>query len=252
LLKSRVARSCVNLNLRYIRQTLRVTHGRTAKTNMNSRNKNRSRLLTGSSESGKNLLESRVAQLEARIEQMQAEIDGIAGMPPERFFGTTQATGKKRPGPSEQIGGTQLLLRRDNIVRWLERDWPKIVGPLLAAKSAGQVATCLKAIVPAPSERPEWQQDLIGHCETLLNFLRSEKFRKKPPKRTVVKALCSPDLEQRRRAANRLPTRQIANAMAGVPNLSWRTSLDRCSKTPCTNRVGFETTAHYQAQFGIS
>jgi hypothetical protein len=229
-----------------------MIHGRIAKTEVNSRNKNRGRLLTGSSELREYSLESRVAQLEARIEQMQAEIEAVSGMPPEYFFGTTEGTWEKRPGPSEQIGETQLLLRRDDLVRWLEQHWPQIVSPLLAAQNPRQVSAVFRIAAPARSARPEWQRDFIGHPAILLNFLQSKKFRRKPPKTTVINSLCSADLEQRRRAANRLPTRQIANAMAGVPKLKWRTSLDRCSKTPCTNKVGYQTTAHYQAQFGIS
>lgn len=74
-----------------------MIHGRSAKLDMNPRSKNRSRLLTGSSESEENSLENRVERLEARIEQMQAEINGIAGMPPEHFYGAIKSTGTKRP-----------------------------------------------------------------------------------------------------------------------------------------------------------
>jgi hypothetical protein len=219
---------------------------------MNARRKNRSRLLTGSSESEKNSLESRVARLETRIEQLQAEIDGLVGVMPKHFYEAIKNTGKKRSGPSERMDETELSLRRDDLVHWLENQWPNLVSPLLAAQNPRQVASVLRAVAPPRHVRPEWQRDFIGHPAALLNFLRSEKFRKKPPRKTVIDALCSANLEQRTRAANRLPTRRIANAMAGVPKLKWRRSFDRSSKTPCTARVGYETASHYRAQFGIS
>jgi len=85
-----------------------------------------------------------------------------------------------------------------------------------------------------------------------VNFLHSEKFKKKPPRKTVLDALNLPlEDEKRKRAANRLPTRQIANAMAGVPKLSWRTSMDRCSKNPCRYLVTLSTAQHYRAMYDI-
>ena len=61
---------------------------------------------------------------------------------------------------------------------------------------------------------------------------------RKDPQKTVRDALNRPAEDEKRiRAANRVPTRQIANAMAGVPKLRWRTSLDRCSKNPCSYEV---------------
>ncbi len=228
-----------------------MIHGRSAKLDMNPRSKNRSRLLTGSSESEENSLENRVERLEARIEQMQAEINGIAGMPPEHFYGAIKSTGTKRPGPDARMNETELLLRRDNLVHWLEQHWPNIVSPLLAAKNPRQVGSVLRAVAPARYARPEWQRDFIGHPAALFSFLHSENFRRKSPKRTAIDALCSANLEKRARAANRLPTRQIADAMAGVPRVKWRTSLDRCSRTPCTTRVGSEAASHYRTQFGI-
>jgi hypothetical protein len=229
-----------------------MIHDATAKTDMITRRKNRSRRLTDSSDSGGNSLENRVAWLETRVEQLQVEIDGLAGVMPRHFPEAAKASWKRRPGPSERMDGTELLLRRDDLVHWLEDQWPNMVSPLLAARNPRQVASVLRAIASARHARPEWQRDFVGHPATLMNLLQSDEFRKKPPKRPVIDALCSANLEQRRRAANRFPTRQIANAMAGVPRLKWRTSLDRCSKTPCTARVGYETMRHYRTQVEIS
>jgi len=186
------------------------------------------------------------------VEAMQEEIGRASGATPAWFREAMDAAAKKHPGPQKKIDDTELLLNRDNLVVWLEEHWPKIVKPLLAARHPRQVAAVLRPIATAREIRAEWQKRIVGHPAKLLDFMRSEKFRIKPPKKTAVDALCSPDVEERRRAANRLPTRQIANAMAGVPKLKWRTSLDRCSKHPASYRVGHNTAAHYRAMSGIS
>jgi hypothetical protein len=80
--------------------------------------------------------------------------------------------------------------------------------------------------------------------------LRREKFRRKPPKKTVTDALALYQSEKRQRAANRLPTRQIANAMAGVPKLKWHTSLDKCSEQAYAARVGYNATMYYRMFLG--
>lgn len=228
-----------------------MTHGRTAKTGVNRRRRKSTTPLTGASEKHENSLKSRVARLEARIEQLQEQVDRASGVLPAYFYEATDTTQKKRPGPDEKIDASELLIRRDAIVKWLEEHWPKIVKPLLAAKNLREVATVLRQVVSARDIRPEWQSRFVGHPAKLLDFLRSKKFRRKPPKKTVADALYLYHSEKRQRAANRLPTRQIANAMAGVPKLKWRSSLDKCSKNPSTARVGYNTEMYYRTQFRI-
>lgn len=228
-----------------------MTRGRNAKTRVIRRSKKRSSLLTGFLEKQKESLESRVARLEARIEQMQQEIDRASGAVPAHFYEAIYGTGRKRPGPSKKIDDTELLLNRDDIVQWLEDHWHQIVKPLLAAKSPRAVAAILRPISATRDIRPIWQNRVVGHPAKLLEFLWSNKFRVKPPKKTVVDALALVPSEKRHRAANRIPTRQIANAMAGVPKLKWRSSLDKCSRNPSSLRIGYETARHYRATFGI-
>jgi hypothetical protein len=62
----------------------------------------------------------------------------------------------------------------------------------------------------------------------LFEFIFSERFRRKTklPMATVTDALTLPvNNEKRKRAANQFPVRQIANAMAGVPDIGWRRSI---------------------------
>lgn len=228
-----------------------MTHGRTKEKARQRADEKTQTALTGFSETRRKSLERRVERLEARIAQLEGEVDRASGVMPAHFYEAIHGAEKRKPGPREKIDDTELLLNRDNIVTWLEECWPKIVRPLLAAKSPRQVATVLRGMAATPDKRPEWQRRFIGHPAKLLDFLRSDKFRIKPPRKTVVDALCLSDPEKRKRAANRIPTRQVANAMAGVPKLKWRTSLDKCSKHPSANRVGYYAAEHYRVTFGI-
>jgi hypothetical protein len=231
-----------------------MTHGRNAKTGDHSRSKKGTSLLTGFSEGQEDSLESRVARLEARIEQMQEEIDRLSGVMPAHMQEALDSSGKKHPGPGKEISDTELLLNRDELVKWLEEYWPRIVKALLAAAAKNdtrEVAAVLASIAAAPDIRPTWQGEIMDHPAELMEYLRSKKFRRKPPKKTVADALGLYHSEERQRAANRLPARQIANAMAGVPKLKWRTSLDRCSESPCAQRIGYKTAQYYRELFGI-
>lgn len=228
-----------------------MTHGRTKEKARQHADEKMQTALTGSSEKLRKLLESRVERLEARVAQLEEAVDRASGVMPAHFYEAIHGAEIRKPGPRERIDDTELLLNRDNVVTWLEEYWPKIVKPLLAAKSPRQVAAVLREIAATRDKRPEWQRRFLGHPAKLFDFLRSEKFRIKPPRKTVVDALCFSDPEKRKRAANRLPTRQIANAMAGVPKLKWRTSLDKCSQHPSAYRVGYNTAEHYRMTFGI-
>jgi hypothetical protein len=197
-------------------------------------------------------LEARAAALEAKVAGMQEEIDRASGAAPAGFLDAMDAATKKRPDPRQKVHDTELLLNRDNLTTWLEEHWPKIAKFLLAAKSPVDVAAVLTPIAAAPDIRSTWQRQVMDHPAVLLEFLRSEKFRRKPPKKTVVDALDLHRSVRRDRAANRLPTRQIANAMAGVPKLKCRTSLDKCSKRPSSSSLGHKTATYYRAMYGVA
>jgi len=181
---------------------------------------------------------------------LEERVDCASGAMPVHFYRAIDEMGKKKPGPQVKIDDTEILLNRDNIAAWLEEHWPQIVKTLIAAKSPHEVAVVLE-MATTHDILPDWQRRFVGHPAELLDFLASKKFRIKPPRKTVVDALCLSDAEKRKRAANRLPTRQIANAMAGVPNLKWRTSLDKCSQRPSSYRVGHNTATHYRRMFSI-
>ena len=93
---------------------------------------------------------------------------------------------------------------------------------------------------------------MLQNAAALREFLWDERFRKTLPKATVTDALTLPwEDERRRRAANQFPSRQIANAMAGVPDISWRRSLDRCSAQPSIAFVAVNMDMFYRDKYGI-
>jgi hypothetical protein len=102
------------------------------------------------------------------------------------------------PSPPYFQALTRPAIRPAIRLVWLEEHWPKIVKPLLAARNPRQVAGVLRPIAKAREIRPQWQKRIVGHPAKLLDFLRSEKFRIKPPKKTVVDALTSVDVEKRK------------------------------------------------------
>jgi hypothetical protein len=226
-----------------------MTHGRIPKARLKSRSKNRKHDifgLTQITENQEKSLESRVTTLEARIDWMQEEIARLSGIVPAHIQEVIDNIGKPRTDGRRKINDSELLLNRDNLVKWLEEHWPKIVKPLLAAKNPREISAVFEPIATPLEIRPTWQVGVMDHPAELLEFLRSKKFRRKPPRKTVADSLAPYKSEKRQRAANRLPTRQIANALAGIPKLKWRTSLDECSKNPCSHRVRNETETHYR------
>jgi hypothetical protein len=226
-----------------------MTHGRNVKGRINRRTEKEASPLTGFSKQTETMLESRVARLEARVDALQEELNRASGAMPSSIQEAISRTGKKRSGPQGKIDETELLQYRDNLVEWLEQHWPSIAKPLLAARNPRELAELFGKIAVEKNIRPEWQVRFAGHPDALFDFLRSEKFRRKPPTKTIKDALRNVDPAIRQRAANRLPTRQIANAMAGVPELRWRTSSDKCSKSPSTFRVGYQADMYYRTMF---
>jgi hypothetical protein len=197
--------------------------------------------LTDASENSSSSLEDRVRSLERRVEVLEFSL-GIA------FPKDVQ----KRPGRHPKISDEDLLMCRNGLVDCLELHWPDLGPKLLSARSQEEIVAALVPYAGPESSRGLLIKRLIDNASDLLSFLKGDRFRRKPPKRTVINALNKPwDDERRMRATARLPARQIANAMAGVPELEWRTSLDRCLKAPSRLLVGKRTEDYYRELFGV-
>src|SRR5712691_10852450 len=193
-----------------------------------------------------NELERRVAELEKEV----AVLKRLGGWPP--FGEETKPAKKKKPGIEKKIADEVLFHYRDGLILWLEPIWPWMVERLLAAGTAEGISAVLESVAEEPDLRPEWQKRLLQNPAVLLEFIWDERFRKMLPKTTVSDALTLPwDDTRRRRAANQFPTRQIANAMVGVPDIAWRTSLDRCFEQPSTMFVALNLDMYYRDLYDI-
>jgi hypothetical protein len=188
-------------------------------------------------------------RLEAIEQRLEASGVGKEAVLPEivtrKFFAPKVA---RKPGPSAKIDDKYLAARRDRLVSRLESFWPQIVRKLLSARTEQVIRQALEPI----SFDGEVYNRLTDNAGELLTFLRSKRFQRMPPKQKALNSLnYELDEERQRKAAQRLPTRLIANAMAGVPELAWRTSFDRCSKMPCRMVVGAATEKYYREIFHI-
>lgn len=237
-----------------------MTHGRSARNGLEFTDEKAGAHLTGSSEEPTKQATEPLASLEVRVAALEKEVAALwevinppDDIGPNYFYTGINDNKDNKPGPGKNIEDADLFRSRNGLVGWLEDVWPEIVHPLLAAANPREVAAVLKKAARPKDLQPPWQSRFLRHPAYLFDFLHSRRFRRKPPKQTSIDALNRPaDDERRKRAANHLPTRQIANAMAGVPKLSWRTSLDRCSKNPCPYPIAPNTDRHYRAIFATS
>jgi hypothetical protein len=196
----------------------------------------------------------RIAELERKVTQLQTDVamlKRVSGWP----FWThedDELKEKRKPGPKEKIGDEELFHYRDALILWLEPVWPWMKAQLPAARTPEEIGAIFEAVARDPDYREPWQTRILANAPALFEFLSDERFRKTLPKATVTAALQLPwQDERRKRAANQLPTRQIANAMAGVPDIAWRTSLDRCNASPSTPSVALNLDMDYRELFGI-
>ena len=201
----------------------------------------------------------RIAKLERRLLKLEEDVSLLIRVNPSPVLNEAVIPGepekledRKRKGPKEKIDDYDLLHGRELLISWLESIWPAIVDQLIKARDPRHVQALFEEYAVQRDSRPDWQTRFMKEPGALLEFLLSDRYGKTLPHATVVNALNLPfDDERRARAANRLPTRQIANAMAGVPDLKWRTSFDKCSQRPSQARVGPYTEFYYRRLYGL-
>ena len=229
-----------------------VIHGQNRKMAKNARKKSpRLPLDTNSGKQPTGCL----AELERRLSELEGRVALLEQFSPLPVFGeeSDELQKTKKPGRKERISDDELIRYRDGLVLWLEPYWPWLEQRLPKATTCEQVTAIFEAIAEEPELRPEWQKRLLQNVSVLHEFLWTERFRKTPlPRATVLNALnLDAKAETRQRAANQFPTRQIANAMAGVPEISWRTSLDRCSEQPSIDYVAMNLDMFYRNRYAI-
>jgi hypothetical protein len=196
----------------------------------------------------------RIAELERQVAKLQRDVAMLKQLSGWPLFPDEddELEEKRKPGPKEKISDEVLFHCRDGMVLWLERYWSWLEDRLLTARTVEQVIAILEAVAEEPELRPEWQKRLLENPAALHDFLCSKRFRKTPPKTTVIQALNLDWKDKGRpRAANQFPSRQIANAMAGIPDIGWRRSLDRCSTQPSRASVPVNLDMFYREKYSI-
>ena len=194
------------------------------------------------------------SELERRVIQLEHDVAILKQMTRWPVFKNDAPIDKKaKPGAKERIEDEVLFKYRDGLTLWLEAYWPWMEGRLYRASNAEEVGRILEAVSEEPHLRRDWQKRLLPNPAALFDFISDERFRKtKLPRATVKDALTLPlDDDRRKRAANQFPARQIANAMAGVPDIGWRRSLDRCSAKPSGAYLVQNTDLHYRELYGL-
>ena len=137
-----------------------------------------------------------------RIKRLEAEV----------FFGSIEdlepPRAKRGRGRPARLETRELLQRRDRLVSWLEHHWPYLSVALLDAKNPHDVGLAMlrakrrmAGVFPGAFQRaPE------EHREALWKFLKGGRYKENP--------------------------RNLAGALAGIPELSMKRSFDVCAIHP--------------------
>lgn len=147
-----------------------------------------------------NLIE-RVARLEEQL-----NFDSLTAMPIAKSTRTPIA--KRGRGRPAKLATDTLLKRRDSLANWLESHWPYLSRAL---RNPSGPETAIGAILEAKKRLPgvflpPFHNDPVKFQNELWSFLKSGRFHGNP--------------------------RTLAAAMAGLPEMASKTSIDICSAVP--------------------
>ena len=118
-----------------------------------------------------------------------------------------QIPDKAKKGRRSKVTLHSLTVRRREIIRILEPDCPEIIERLQSALSATEAADAV--LTPAVKKepfKPSFLQDPHLCADAIWKFVSSPRFHGN--------------------------LRNLANAMAGVPEMSWKRSFDLCTANP--------------------
>jgi len=162
-------------------------------------------------------LTEKIAQLEKRIEELENQVRDlnsyVFGTSQERygiFAGFESEPIKAEPPPKRrgrppEIAREEMARRRDYLVEFIEVRWPDLVGEMTREATLEGLLATIKRVCPG-AESTEGYIKMTEHIGDLWEFLTSGRYQGEP--------------------------RQIAYALAGRPEIAWRTSFDYCTKNP--------------------
>lgn len=157
-------------------------------------------------------LEKRLVALENRLKE-SSEDSNVIDLSQETHKLLDNAN--RNPAESEPVAskrGRRPLIpparferQRDDLINFIEPRWPDLLRHMRKPKSLESLLLALKKA--SPGAETTWQYlHLTENIGALVEFLESGRYKGEP--------------------------RQIAYAMAGVPDMTWRSSLDACTKRP--------------------
>jgi hypothetical protein len=164
------------------------------------------------------LLAERVNRLERRLAALEKNVskpsdDGVIDLSQSRYSQSSEGDGgpidpppvTARRGRTPLIPRVQLERQRDDLINFIEPRWPDLVRHMRTRKGLEPLLQTLKNV--SPGAETIWPYlHLTENIGALWEFLQSGRYKGEP--------------------------RQIAYAMAGVPEMTWRSSLDACTKHP--------------------
>src|SRR5262249_40825864 len=112
-----------------------------------------------------------------------------------------------------------LFARRNNDFNFCCFYWPELLVLLKRNKTVEGLRQVLNALYDNEFETSTVAREFIGRVDALWEYYQSERFSDDPE--------------------------QISNAMAGYPELKWRTSLNRCQRKPIGIALGPRVYRHH-------
>jgi hypothetical protein len=165
------------------------------------------------------LLTEKIAQLEKRVAELEkrfvepSDNSGAIDLADARYRLSSDGvsapvesveTPSKRGRPP-LVPRDQLAWRRDELINFIEVRWPDLLRHMKRPKSIDDLLEAIKNA--SPGAQTNWPYlHLKENVGKLWKFLSSDRYTGEP--------------------------RQIAYAMAGVPDMEWRSSLNACTKCP--------------------
>lgn len=149
-----------------------------------------------------NLALELTAGLRARVELLEREV-----FPYGPDIPSSPLPGPRR-GRKPKLGTDELLKRRIYLTAWLEQNWPRLSVALRIAEGTKNPSVAIAAIIAAKNAgipgvfQPPFYDAPEKYVKEFGKFLESGRFHRNP--------------------------RNLAAAMAGLPELSWKSSFDIC------------------------
>ena len=166
-------------------------------------------------------LEARISRLESLIVSLNAK--GLEETPHIRVGGKFL----KKRGP-KTIPDYQLADRRDELIAFFESNWPELEPLCTPSPDFDALKQAFQAFANPGQSKTPWGTEVAfvapgimgNHSPAAIRLLMPQTF-------SQLEAFLTK--QQKRFAAN---PRQLANALAGCPDLTFWTSLKRCQQLP--------------------